>query len=856
MKLKVPPAAGCVRAIRSFLPRLLWIVVFLFIHKVSFAETGTFFLELKKALQSNDSAAYLSLVSKNPEFQKQETEFIQNFLAFKSKRTEVQLAGQKENSVVLHVFVQHEDEARFESWAIETGNEEGRTVIREKNVISSITGLYRLRITRNSIPVKDFEIKHTDALFVLKRGNLFLIDAGKQIAGAIFIGDARFQFTPPDATEQQQLRLFCKKSRLTTNIKHLYIRGSAHTLKKLFGELLSSPPKVDDSSYGRALKIAEDSDRNAFGVRVPFSEELWFPQLHGNDLYSEFDTPYGLLVYQYAPNEVEEILLAEKEKDRIVCLYPARKSMGINLSGDFFKILSYKMELTFNPTSNHLSSVTDIRLLNYDPDSSSLVFKLNPTLRVSRIESDQGSLIYFQEKSNNNIHVVLNEPLKEADEILVRFFYQGKINPEQAKSETQSSSSSRGDSEYYLPPTYLYSSQSQWYPQLVSRPYSQVETSVSVPSDYAVIANGKLTRTEAKGERMVYSYVSDVPVKYFSLLVGRLNGNFTYDSIVPLNVFYYAIDKTTAQEYAKSTDKILRFYSNYFGPYAYRNLNLALRPADEPGGHAPATIVIANRVFSYFQLRFSKDPLYIPEFPDFLLAHEIAHQWWGQAVGWRNYRDQWLSEGFAQFAAVEYIRAQYGDAAWIKISRIFYGWIEDKTEAGPIILGTRLGRLINDRQAYSALLYNKGAYILNMLKNWMGAENFKKSLAEFYKLYKFKRAGIQDFQDLVQQNSKEDLTAFFQQWLYGWDIPSLTWKHEVSVDSEGALLKLIFQQPEEKFYRLQVPVEARTKDGRIFRVLSLIEQPVTRMELRIPFTPDSVSVDPLRENLAKIIGQS
>jgi hypothetical protein len=854
MNLKVSPATASVRASIAFLLILLWPILFSLNQTHSFAQSNSFFEQLKKTLQANDSAAYLALVSRNPESQKLETEFIQNFVAFHSKRTEILLAAQSQTALVLHVFTQHDDEARFESWAIKTTEEDGKTVISEKNVISSVTGLYQLRMRKDSIPIRNFQFEHMDALFLLEKGNLFLIQAGNQIAGALFVGDAKFQFTPPDPTEQQQLRLFCKQPRLYTEIKHLYIRSSTNTLKRLFGDLIFKSPVPDESAYERAVKIAQDSNKNAFAVRVPLSEELWFPQIQGRDLYSEIETPEGLLVYQYAPNEVEEILLAEKEKDRIICLYPEVKTPAINLSeGDFFKVLSYKMNLTFNPTSNHLASITEIRLLNYEPDSSSLVFKLNPTLRVSRIESDQGALIYFQEKSTNNIHVVLNKSLGEADELLLRFFYQGKIDPEEGRSEAQISSSSRGEkTEYYLPPTYLYSNASQWYPQLVSRPYSQVETSVSVPSDYAVIANGKLTRTEAKGERMVYSYVSDSPVKYFSLLVGRLNGNFTYNGIVPLNVFYYAIDKATAQAYAKSTDKILRFYSDYFGPYPYQNLNLALRPADEPGGHAPATIVIANRVFSYFQLRFSKDPLYIPEFPDFLLAHEIAHQWWGQAVGWQNYRDQWLSEGFAQFAAAEYIRAVYGDEAWLKISRIFYKWIADKTNAGPIILGSRLGRLINDRQAYSALLYNKGAYVLNMLKIWMGPEDFKKSMAEFYKLYRFKRAGIPDFEEIAQQYSNDDLSPFFQQWLYGWDIPAVTWKQEIVSEADGSLLKLDFQQKDKNFYRMKIPVEARAKDGRIFRVLSIIETPLTRMELHLPFDPVSVNVDPLHENLAKI----
>src|SRR5262249_15568722 len=284
------------------------------------------------------------------------------------------------------------------------------------------------------------------------------------------------------------------------------------------------------------------------------------------------------------------------------------------------------------------------------------------------------------------------------------------------------------------------------------------------------------------------------------------------------------------------------------GPYPFENLTLVLRPALEPGGHAPATIAIINRVYSYYHLRFRKDPLDFSDFPTFFLAHEIAHQWWGQSVGWRTYRDQWLSEGFAQFAAAEYIRVRYGDQAWQEVVQRFANWIEDKKDAGPLILGTRLGHITNDSQAYSTIVYNKGAYIVNMLKDWLGDEKFHDCLKEYCKKYSGKEAGISEFQEVAQEYSQDNLDPFFKQWLYRWTIPDVRYTQHVVNDPPK--LNVTFQQQPGNFYLLKVPVEAHGKGGKLFRTQALVDQPSTEISLDLPFVPESIQIDPKHENLA------
>jgi len=843
--------ANCVhvRHLRARRPRsqapLLLLVILCLIPPALSAQTVTLFDRIQAAFQTRDAPAYLSLVSSNPDIQGREKEFIEKLLSFDYQTAIFQMAEQSQDRLAIHVFLAGTEEARLESWLIKTTTEEGRTVITQRRAISSVTGLYRLRMPDQAIPVRGVVFQHLDAKFTLKQGHLFPITAGGQIAGVVFLGTGSLEFSPQSPTEQQQLTLFCKHPQLQTNLESFYIRSSAGNLRKLFGTLLEAPRNSAPNPYQKAQVLADEGNRNAFNVSVPLTNELWFPRVEQNDFYCEMKTANGILIYQFSAGEKDDVLLAHKEKEQIISLYSTKQIVAQNPAKEDYRLLSYRMNVTFDPRTLQMSANTNVRL-STQQETSTIVFKLNPQLRVTRIGSSQGPLIHFQESKTKNLHVVLNESLKPGDELSLQFVYQGRLEPEMGRTEAQVSTGEE-EPDVFVPPTYLYSNQTFWYPQLAGKLFCPVETTIIVPAEYSVITNGKMIKSENKGDQIVYSFASENPMKYFSLLVGKLNGHFAYDSIVPIDVYYYSIDRKAAQDFAKDTDRILRFYSEYFGPYPYENLTLVLRPFQEPGGHAPGSVAIVNRVFTFFQLRFRKDPLFIPEFPNFLLAHELAHQWWGQAVGWRDYQDQWLSEGFAQFAAWEFIRLTEGDKAFTELADTFTEWVEEKTYAGPIVLGARLGHLTNDPKAFSAVIYNKGAYVLNMLKNWIGPEEFRKCMNDFYLQYRFRYAGIPDFVATAQKHSSDDLTVFFEQWLRRWDLPVLDGKSKL----DGNKVRLSFHQPKETFYVLKVPVYANDRAGKTYQTSVLVDSPDKEVEIQIPFPPQTVTIDPLRENLVR-----
>jgi aminopeptidase N len=273
------------------------------------------------------------------------------------------------------------------------------------------------------------------------------------------------------------------------------------------------------------------------------------------------------------------------------------------------------------------------------------------------------------------------------------------------------------------------------------------------------------------------------------------------------------------------------------GDAPYGALTLAMVEDEFPGGHAPGYFAMINNPPPVSPHTWRNDPAAFQNFPEFFLAHELAHQWFGQAVGWKNYHEQWLSEGFAQYFAAMFAREKRGEDAFRAVLRQFRRWAIEASDQGPVYLGYRLGHIKGDSRVFRALVYNKGASVLHMLRRLVGDEAFFAGLRQFYADNRFSKAGTDDLRKAMEASSKRDLNRFFERWIYDNTIPRLRFSSVV----EGQELIVRFDQSGDIF-DVPVTVGVTYTDGKTAEFLVKVTE--TSTEARFPLTGTLRSVEP------------
>ena len=281
-------------------------------------------------------------------------------------------------------------------------------------------------------------------------------------------------------------------------------------------------------------------------------------------------------------------------------------------------------------------------------------------------------------------------------------------------------------------------------------------------------------------------------------------------------------------------------YTNYFGPSSFKRLAITQQTACTFGQSWPELVWIPMCYFFDTTVRHQLRMDYGDRgYWKVVTPHEVAHQWWGHTVGFDSYRDQWMSEGFAEMSASIYLsfieKSQqkfisfWNDERELLLERNAEGF--RAIDAGPVTMGYRMSNSRTGFELTRRLIYPKGAYILHMVRMMMhdnrtGDQHFKEMMQDFVKTYAGKSATTEDFKAMVEKHMTREMDLegnqkmdwFFNEYVYGTQLP--TYKLDSSFDT-GADGNVVFsfkvtQSNVKDDFHMLVPIYFELADGGMF----------------------------------------
>jgi hypothetical protein len=824
---------------------------------------------IRGLLQRGDFPAYLETFT--PELRAVEQDRLKKFFG-DLKMTDVSLrtAGIKRSEdglvrVFLQAFYQNVHTALIESWVLTIEKRAEAWAVVRKDVTGTMATLYKIRIPSERFErARRVEVTHQDIRIAFTDAAVFYDNIPGLETALVIVGKGTVDFSPADPNERHQLELLYKKKELQDDIDSLYVRCSpSFFAANIVVERDDASPAVSSRERDKAAAAFSRNSPRSFTIENSFDRNLlsFLPQ--GDEAVLEFKArKAGELTYIYSPFSDEEVNLFDRGKERVVSLYSPERAATPPLKRFFlsfeekFDIISYALDLSYLPDTSYLSGKARIEVVPKVDLLDSLKFRFNPDLEILRIEDEEDrELFYTQDKLRKILYVYFISPPAPETPTAIEVFYRGRMLPAAPSTDVIAQAGVnqpiRFRSRYE---TYFFSHAGFWYPGPAEEDYFLARLTLVIPPEYKCVATGELV---AKGRwnemdnvveiekagNAVYTFESRSPVKYMSFIVGRLDRLKERTGPVPIELFVASeiLDRQTGL--IDQAADILDFYVKAFGPFPYEKLGIVLRLWPAFGGHSPASFVVLNQVpwFGGTGLPAPVDtPVDLSEWKEYFLAHEIAHQWWGQGVSFESYKDQWLSEGLSQFAATSYLRRTYGEMSFAAILKKFARWTEKKSFRGPIDMGSRLSYY--DFQAYQSIVYNKAAMALFMLQDLLGRETFEAGLRAFFEKYKFRVARTGEFITVMEAASGRDLKAFFQGWFSAYELPEVQTTWTETPVPEGVRLDIRVRQVKGRFvFPLWVEWSRTGESG---RRMFVVDETTEELSLTLPRRPDKIRFNP------------
>lgn len=756
------------------------------------------------------------------------------------------------------------------------------------------------------------------------------------ITGAFYQGYGEVLLMPPDQAERASMSLFTGSAILEETFSYAYLRFN----DDVFAELQPYLRKADDPDgfvtlWGStAHNLAEEDALRLLlsyseclpGAKDPVTkptDRVLHAYVQGNKL-GPFDVRYDSLMQEQVAAGQHRHVEGEDYFDMWASFAvpaPAGSAPASERSKDDepsaidFDITNFKIDARIKPVKQ-LDATATLSVIARQRTRRVMFFELSRLLRVSEVLADgqpvefihnqavEGS--HLAKQGNDAIAVILPESLQKGHKVELTFKYSGSVLSEAANG------------------LLFVGEHGTWYP---NRGFAMAffDLEFHYPVAWTLVATGHRTQINAAGGEQTSKWVTDRPVPVAGFNLGKYSQNVnrsgavtvsTYatanvergfpgisdlaDSIIPsapnpggaapmrtlpmISIPSTPSPAVNTHAVGAASVKAIEFFERYFGPYPYDELDITQMPGTVSQGW-PGLIFLSTYSFLTPQEKTKLEPDSVRRIlSDQVVAHETAHQWWGDLVNWNGYRAQWMMEALANYSALMLLESQDP----VKFRRVMASYRDDLLEkgpkemplmdAGPVTLGFRLSSS-QFPGAYQPICYGRGTWMLHMLRTMMRDaqskaapaagprkmedEPFLRALRKFRKDYENKAASNSDLMRVLESElpaslwyeGHKSLDWFYEGWINGTAIPAFDLEDVKFSEKEKAKTTLVtgvlVQQQAPDTLVTAVPIYASIGGKNIFLKRIFAEGKETQFRISAPAGTHKLVIDPERTLLSR-----
>jgi hypothetical protein len=748
-------------------------------------------------------------------------------------------------------------------------------------------------------PTNRIELRRGDGKLSFDEGNLaFFAPLDGKVTGIVFSGHGHILAAPRDPVEKQQLARFLGAPVLDQDFTTAYIRFTDDTDTELLRDLKTAlVPAAANSAFADAWQATVAQRNPAHSFRI--MSEIFSDAPHPYFAATLGSVSSGAFDFVYDQVRAEPQLLGQGRKTAAGEFYDIWVSYGLPGTSPpqaAFHALNYKIETTIRP-DNSIAGEALVKIQASRSGERLLGFEFSSLLAMDSASTSGETLFTYPDgelsaeeraiRANGFLYVVLPQALRAGDTVELSLKYHGNVI--------------RGAGNGVL----FVGARDNWYPHLGdTAEYSDYDLTFHWPHKLRLAATGNKLEEHEEGETRTGHWHTEKPasVAGFNLgeyIIGSMAGNgYNIDVYANRQLEQALLDRLRStnldtmnviprvggshserlslpmpeprpadalKQLAKDIDSSVRFYEIYSGPFPVHQLSVSQIPGTFGQGW-PGLLYLSTYSFlpAEAQERAGLSTSSQEHFHDLVPFHEVAHQWWGNAVGWSSYHDQWIDEALATYLSLLFADSQRtpNHRLHVWLDRFRKRLVEKgandavPVEIGSLILGSRLSSS-KDPEGFDQLVYGKGAWVVHMIREMLRDPAVKNPDARFIALlhtlqtkYGYRALSTDELQREIEAvmtpamniEGRHSMEWFFADWVRGTGIPHYRVEYSTKRTDRGYVVKgKLLQSGVAESFVAPVPIYS-SNGGYLGRVIA--GGPETHFNFVSAREPGKLQIDP------------